>query len=97
MAEHVTEVVVIISLMGAGPALNRPVGWHRWGATWRLLCVTMPLTFLITGLVAWRLLDRPPAAAMLLGAVLAPTDPVLAAEVRVGEPTDDALSPVRQA
>ncbi|WP_328346294.1 hypothetical protein [Streptomyces violaceus] len=40
---------------------------------------------------------RPPAAAMLLGAVLAPTDPVLAAEVRVGEPRDDALSPVRQA
>ncbi|MER7895714.1 cation:proton antiporter [Streptomyces sp. NPDC096046] len=89
VAEHVTEVVVIISLMGAGLALNRPVGWHRWGATWRLLGVTMPLTFLITALVAWWLLDWPPAAALLLGAVLAPTDPVLAAEVRVGEPTDD--------
>ncbi len=89
VAEHVTEIVVIISLMGAGLALNRPVGRHRWGATWRLLGVTMPLTFLITALVAWWLLDWPPAAALLLGAVLAPTDPVLAAEVRVGEPTDD--------
>jgi sodium/hydrogen antiporter len=29
--EHVTETVVIISLMGAGLALNRPVGWRRWG------------------------------------------------------------------
>ena len=28
-----------------------------------------------------------PAAALLFGAVLAPTDPVLAADVRVGEPT----------
>ncbi|MEV5462986.1 cation:proton antiporter [Streptomyces sp. NPDC002788] len=89
VAEHVTEVVVIISLMGAGLALNRPFGRHRWGATWRLLGVTMPLTFVITALVAWWLLDWPPAAALLLGAVLAPTDPVLAAEVRVGEPTDD--------
>ncbi|MFF5754148.1 cation:proton antiporter [Streptomyces longwoodensis] len=89
VAEHVTEVVVIISLMGAGLALNRPVGWRRWGATWRLLGVTMPLTFLITATVAWWLLDWPPAAALLLGAVLAPTDPVLASEVRVGEPTDD--------
>lgn len=89
VAEHVTEVVVIISLMGAGLALNRPVGWRRWGATWRLLGVTMPLTFLITAAVAWWLLDWPPAAALLLGAVLAPTDPVLASEVRVGEPTDD--------
>lgn len=88
-AEHVTEVVVIISLMGAGLALNRPVGWRRWGSTWRLLGATMPLTFLVTGLVAWWLLDWPPAAALLLGAVLAPTDPVLAAEVRVGEPTDE--------
>ncbi|GHD21822.1 cation:proton antiporter [Streptomyces galbus] len=89
VAEHVTEVVVIISLMGAGLALNRPVGWRRWGATWRLLGVTMPLTFLVTAAVAWWLLDWPPAAALLLGAVLAPTDPVLASEVRVGEPTDD--------
>ncbi|CAL9594002.1 K(+)_H(+) antiporter NhaP2 [Streptomyces sp. enrichment culture] len=87
--EHVTEVVVIISLMGAGLALNRPPGLRRWGTTWRLLGVTMPLTCLVTALMAWWLLDWPPAAALLLGAVLAPTDPVLAAEVRVGEPTDD--------
>ncbi|MFC7844029.1 cation:proton antiporter [Streptomyces sp. NPDC057382] len=89
MTEHVTEVVVIISLMGAGLALNRPVGWRRWRVTWRLLGITMPLTFLITAGLAWWLLDWPPAAALLLGAVLSPTDPVLASEVRVGEPTDD--------
>ena len=89
LAEHATEVCVIISLMGAGLALNRPVGRHRWAATWRLLGITMPLTFVITALVAWWLLDWPPAAALLLAAVLAPTDPVLASEVQVGEPTED--------
>ncbi|MCP9985473.1 cation:proton antiporter [Streptomyces sudanensis] len=87
-AEHLTEICVIVSLMGAGLALNRPVGWRHWQASWRLLGVTMPLTIAVTGLLAWWLLDWPPAAALLLAAVLAPTDPVLASEVRVGAPTE---------
>ncbi|QGV82239.1 cation:proton antiporter [Streptomyces ficellus] len=86
--EHLTELCVIVSLMGAGLAINRPVGLRAWAGTWRLLGITMPLTVAVTALCAWALLDWPPAVALLLGAVLAPTDPVLAAEVRVGEPTD---------
>lgn len=87
-AEHVTEVCVIISLMGAGLAINRPFGRRAWSTTWRLLGITMPLAVAATGVAAWLLLDWPPALALLLAAVLAPTDPVLASEVRVGEPTD---------
>ncbi|WP_369214906.1 cation:proton antiporter [Streptomyces flavofungini] len=89
LTEHVTELCVIIALMGAGLALNRPVGRRLWASTWRLLGVTMLLTVAVTAVVAWWLLDWPPAAALLLAAVLAPTDPVLASEVRVGEPTED--------
>ncbi|MFJ4815989.1 cation:proton antiporter [Streptomyces sp. NPDC088801] len=84
--EHTTEVCVIVSLMGAGLAIDRPFGWRRWSSTWRLLGITMPLTVAAVALLAWGLLDWPPAAALLVGAVLAPTDPVLAGEVRVGEP-----------
>lgn len=86
--EHITEFCVIVSLMGAGLAINRPPGLRAWAGTWRLLGVTMPLTIVVTAVLAWALLDWPPAVALLVGAVLAPTDPVLAAEVRVGEPTD---------
>ncbi|MDG9719614.1 cation:proton antiporter [Streptomyces sp. DH24] len=86
--EHLTEVCVIISLMGAGLALNRPFGRRHWRATWRLLGVTMPLTVAAVAVLAWAVLGWPPAAALLLAAVLAPTDPVLASEVRVGAPTD---------
>jgi NhaP-type Na+/H+ or K+/H+ antiporter len=91
--EHFTEVVVIISLMGAGLALDRPVGWRSWGTTWRLLGVAMPLTILAVALLGWWALGLAPAAAALLGACLAPTDPVLAGEVQVGEPASEQVDP----
>lgn len=87
--QHLTELCVITSLMGAGLAINRPFGWRSWAATWRLLGVAMPLTIGATALAAWWLLGWPASAALLVAAALAPTDPVLASEVRVGEPSDD--------
>ncbi|WP_067474856.1 cation:proton antiporter [Actinomadura hibisca] len=86
--EHLTELCVIVSLMGAGLALNRPFGWRAWSSTGRLLVVVLPVTTLAVAGAAHWLLAWPLAAALLLGAVLAPTDPVLAADVRVGEPAD---------
>lgn len=86
--EHAAEVVVIISLMGAGLALDRPVGWRRWGTTWRLLAIAMPLTIAGVAFLGWALAALPIAAALLLGAALAPTDPVLASDVQVGEPSE---------
>ncbi|OLF16305.1 cation:proton antiporter [Actinophytocola xanthii] len=89
---HLTELCVIISLMGAGLALNRPVGWRRWGTTWRLLGITMPLTIVVVALLGWWLLGLGLAAAVLLAAALAPTDPVLATEVQVAEPAEQPES-----
>ncbi|MEV7675445.1 cation:proton antiporter [Streptomyces sp. NPDC088752] len=87
--EHVTEICVIVSLMGAGLALNRRFGLRSWAGPWRLLGITLPLTVVATTVLTWWLFDWPVATALLVGALLAPTDPVLAAEVRVGEPTDE--------
>ena len=84
IVERLAEATVIISLMSVGLKLDRRLGWRRWHSTWRLLAITMPLS--IAGLAlggAW-LLGIPLAAAVLLGAVLAPTDPVLASDVQVG-------------
>ncbi|GAA4445439.1 cation:proton antiporter [Phytohabitans houttuyneae] len=88
LAEHLTEVGVIVALMGAGLKIDRPMGWRRWAATWRLLAIAMPLTIAATALLGWWWAGLVPAAALLLGAALAPTDPVLASDVQVGEPTD---------
>ncbi|WP_336215529.1 cation:proton antiporter [Nonomuraea sp. LPB2021202275-12-8] len=88
--EHITELCVVISLMGAGLAINRRAGLHSWATTWRLLGWAMPLTVAAVAAVAFFLLGWPLGAALLLGAVLAPTDPVLASDVSVGEPVDAA-------
>ena len=85
-AEYLTELGVIVSLMGAGLKLDRPVGWKPWASTWRLLAITMPLTIAGAALLGWWMVGLAPAAAVLLGAVLAPTDPVLASDVQVGPP-----------
>jgi len=84
--ERLTELVVLLSLMGAGLAIDRPVGWRRWATTWRLLGITMPIAIFATALLGYLVLDLPLASALLLGAVLAPTDPVLADAVQVGKP-----------
>lgn len=84
--ERLTELVVIISLMGAGLKIDRPIGLRRWGMTWRLLGIVMPITILLAAVLGWWLLGVGLATALLLGAVLAPTDPVLASDVQVGAP-----------
>jgi NhaP-type Na+/H+ or K+/H+ antiporter len=85
-AERATELVLIVALMGAGLKLDRLFGWRRWSATWRLLGLTMPLSILAITAVGVILLKLDAATALLLGALLAPTDPVLASDVQVGPP-----------
>lgn len=84
--EHVAEMAVIISLVSAGLKLDRPLGWKHWNSTWRLLAITMPLCILGLALGGMWMLGLPLAAAVMLGATLAPTDPVLASDVQVGPP-----------
>jgi sodium/hydrogen antiporter len=95
LTEHLTELIVIVALMGAGLRLNRPLGWRSWLTTWRLLAITMPLSIAGIALLGWSALGLAPAAALLLGAALAPTDPVLASDVQVGPPHDPEQDEVR--
>lgn len=95
ITERFTEFVVIIALMGAGLKLDRVFNWRRWSVTWRLLAVTMPLGIAAITLVGGALLGLPWVIALLLGAALAPTDPVLASDVQVGPPKTGEEDEVR--
>ncbi|NKL35931.1 sodium:proton antiporter [Rhizobium leguminosarum bv. viciae] len=93
--ERMTEIVVIVALMGAGLKLDRPIGWKRWMTTWRLLGVAMPLTIGTLAFLGSWILGLGVASAVLLGACLAPTDPVLASDVQVGPPQTGEEDEVR--
>lgn len=95
VTEKLTELVVIISLMGCGLKLDRKLGWKRWAVTWRLLAIAMPLTIgAVLVLGVWGLGLALPMA-LLLGAAMAPTDPVLASDVQVGPPGSGEEDEVR--
>lgn len=95
IVERATELVVIVALMGVGLKLDRRVGWRSWSSTWRLLGITMPLCIAAFALIGWWTLGLSPVAAILLGAVLAPTDPVLAADVQSAPPLEGRSGEVR--
>lgn len=86
--EHLTEVAVVISLFAAGLKMRMPLGDARWMAPALLASATMAVTVGLVALLGWWWLGLPIGMAVLLGAVLAPTDPVLASEVQVTSPDD---------
>lgn len=89
---HLTELIVIISLMGAGLKIDREFSFKRWASPLKLIGKTMLLCIAITTFLGYYFLGLGLASATLMGAVLAPTDPVLAADVQVGPPNEPGKS-----
>jgi sodium/hydrogen antiporter len=86
--ERLTEIVVIVSLFACGIKMNRPLNFWAWHSTVRLIGLLMPLSIAGVALISHFGLGLNWGAAILLGAILAPTDPVLASEVQLNH-TDD--------
>jgi sodium/hydrogen antiporter len=86
--ERLTEVAVIVALFVGGLKLRLPLKDPAWITARRLGGPIMLATIIGVALCAMLLLGLDPATALLLGAVLAPTDPVLAGTVKVGSAAD---------
>jgi len=82
------ELVVIVSLFTAGLKLRAPFRGGKWNVPVRLAFISMTLTVGMVTLLGVYGFDLPIGAAVLLGAVLAPTDPVLASDVQLESATD---------
>jgi len=93
--EVTSEFVVIIVLFATGLRIDNIGSYKLWRPTVRLLLIAMPLTIAAVAGLAWGLAGMTVAGAVLLGAVLAPTDPVLAGDVQVGPPLEGDEHPVR--
>ena len=88
LLEHLTEVIVLLSLFTSGMKMSVGVGAQRWFPPLRLALGSMLATVALITVAGVGLLGLPLGAAVLLGGILAPTDPVLATEVQVDNPAD---------
>ncbi len=86
--ERLTEFVVIVSLFSCGLKMNRPLKVWAWNSTVRLIGFLMPISIFAVAAIGHWWLGLNWGAAILLGAILAPTDPVLASEVQLSHPDD---------
>jgi sodium/hydrogen antiporter len=86
---RVAELAVIVSIFAAGVKLDRAFTWRNWRTTTLLLAIGMPLTIAGMAFIGGWVVGMAAAGAILLGAVLAPTDPVLAEDVQVAGPMSD--------
>lgn len=88
LLELLTEIAVLVSLYCAGVKMPAPITLKRWRTPVQLALVSMSITVGLVALFGYYWLALPLGAAVLLGAVVAPTDPVLATEVQVRNADD---------
>ena len=88
LLERLTEIAVLISLFTSGLKLELPLKDRRWRIPLQLASVSMVVTVGAITAVGVFVMGLSLGASVLLGAILAPTDPVLASDVQVANPGD---------
>ena len=86
--ENTAEVAVLVSLFIGGLRLRLPPKHRAWRAAYRLAGPVMVVCIVGIAALVHLALGLSVAASLLLGAVLAPTDPVLASAVTVDHAED---------
>jgi len=86
--ERIAEIVVLLSLFGSGLKMSLGLSDGRWLLPLRLAVISMLVTVALIAAAGMAWLGLSLGAAILLGGILAPTDPVLASDVQVAEPGD---------
>jgi NhaP-type Na+/H+ or K+/H+ antiporter len=89
VVQRLAEFAVIVALFGTGLKLERALERRPWVLQARLLGIVMPLTIAAVTLFGTAVMGLSLGAAIILGAALAPTDPVLGSDVGVGPPGEE--------
>ena len=84
--QHLAAAAIVIALFGTGLKIDRTISWQGWSSIVRLLLFAMPLVIAAVAVLGVEALGVPLGVAIMIGAMLAPTDPVLAGEIGVGPP-----------
>ncbi len=88
LLEVLTEIAVLVSLFSAGVKMPVPITRARWMPAIRLAWLSMSISVGLVAAFAYYVLNLPLGVGVLLGAILAPTDPVLATDVQVRHADD---------
>jgi len=89
LLEILTEIAVLISLFAAGVKMPVPINLVKWRPSLRLASLSMVITVALIAAFSYFLLGLTLGAGILLGAILAPTDPVLATDIQSRYPGDN--------
>ena len=82
--EEAALVTLGVALVGV--ALRLPIGYSssNWRLLFVLLGIVMPLMWIVGGLLAYLIVGVPFWVAVLIGAIVTPTDPVVASSIVAG-------------
>ena len=82
--EELARITLAVSLVGTALQMTQADLRLIWKRAASLLTIAMAGMWLLTSLGAWLVLDLPLWVALLLGAILTPTDPVVASSLVTG-------------
>lgn len=89
IVERIAELALVVAVFTAGLKIERRLRWAQWRSVVLLIGAVMPLTIALVAVFGTQVMGLSLGAALLLGAILAPTDPVLAGDVGVGPPGEE--------
>jgi NhaP-type Na+/H+ or K+/H+ antiporter len=95
LLERLCELALVVAVFSAGLTIEREVSRRSWLSITILLTIVMPATILAIAAFGVWAMGLSFGAALLLGAVLAPTDPVLAGNVGLTAPGGEVLGEPR--
>ncbi len=81
LIETVSEIAMLTCLFCLGLRLRVPLAWRTWRIPLRLSTLTTLATIALAAAAAHLMFDMSLAESLLLGAIIAPTDSVLASDV----------------
>lgn len=86
--EQAARLTVAVAVMGVALRLPEGYPFSRWRSLLVMPGLVMPFMWLSSGLLTYLILGFPFWVAMLVGAVLTPTDPVVASSIVQGKVAD---------
>jgi NhaP-type Na+/H+ or K+/H+ antiporter len=88
LLEHITEFALIVAVFTTGLSIKQRLTWRGWRSVAGLIGIVMPLSIAAVAAFGVLAMDLSLGAAIILGAILSPTDPVLAGDVGLTPPGD---------